>query len=82
MLQNYGMLVFLDDLVLYLHDMIPYYRLLHKVFTLLAEYKLYIKQSNCYLFLESIEFLAYDLDKESLCMEREKIILCLHSYNP
>ena len=63
------MLVYLDDIFLYFYDMASHRKLLHKVITLLKKYKLYTKESKCYLFLKSVEFLGYVIDEEVMHIE-------------
>ena len=59
MLLDYGVLLYLDNMLLYLHDMTPHYELLHKDFTMLVKHQFHIKQSKYHIFLESVSFLGH-----------------------
>lgn len=47
--------------------------LLSKVFALLSKYKLFIKESKCHLFLESVNFLGHVVSGEGVSMEQGKL---------
>ena len=49
-----GVLVYLDDILIYSKDVESHKVLLEKVFSLLQKYKLFIKESKCSLFLSSV----------------------------
>jgi hypothetical protein len=57
-LLDQGVLIYLDDILIYSRTIDQHKALLDKVFAKLAENKLYIKESKCALFLESVEFLG------------------------
>jgi hypothetical protein len=50
-LLDHGVLCYLDDLLIYSRTVEEHKILLDKVFSLLAKYRLYIKESKCHLFL-------------------------------
>ena len=47
-----GVLCYLDDLLIYSKSIQQHKQTLRKVFSILAKYKLHIKESKCHLFLE------------------------------
>ena len=73
MLLNHGVLVYLDDILFYLHDIASHCELLHKVFSLLVKYKLFIKESKYNFYLDSVEYIRYIIDEESMHIENRKI---------
>lgn len=64
-----GVLVYLDDVLIYSRTMEEHIKLVHKVFDLLRKHKLYIKETKCSLLLESVEFLGVTIDAEGVHME-------------
>ena len=80
MLLNYGILVYLYDILLYSYDMASHHELSCKVFALVVKYKLYIKESKYHVFLGSVEFLGYIIDKKGVHIKRERFILYLHGH--
>ena len=61
-LLDIGVVVYLDDVLLYSEDIKSHKKLLEKVFKILSDNKLYVKESKCSLFLESVEFLGHVVD--------------------
>lgn len=49
-----GVLVYLDDILIYSRTVEEHKVLLDKVFALLKKYKLYVKEEKCSLFLDSV----------------------------
>lgn len=47
--------------------------MLDKVFALLSKHKLFIKESKCHLFLESVNFLGHVISKDGVTMEQGKL---------
>lgn len=68
-----GVLCYLDDLLLYSKSVSEHKVLLEKVFGLLAKHKLYIKESKCHLFLESVNFLGHVVSGKGVSMESGKV---------
>ena len=66
------MLVYLDDILIYSKTVDEHRKLLHEVFSLLEEHQLYVKESKCSLFLESIEFLGHVIDSNGVLVEPGK----------
>lgn len=64
-----GVVIYLDDILVYSKSIEEHKRLLNEVFTLLNEYKLYVKAEKCALFLESVEFLGHTISSSGLHVE-------------
>ena len=56
-LLGHGVLVYLDDVLIYSRTLEEHRKLLRAVFAKLKEFKLYIKESKYYLLMASVEFL-------------------------
>ena len=56
-----GVVIYLDDILVYSKTIAEHTELLSKVFELLNEFKLYVKADKCVLFLESVEFLGHTI---------------------
>ena len=72
-LLDIGVLVYLDDVLLYSCNIEEHKELLIKVFSILNKNKLYVKKSKCSLFLESVEFLGRVIDKNGVSVEQGKV---------
>jgi len=72
-LLDQGVLVYLDDILIYTKTIEEHEILLDKVFKILAENQFYVKQEKCSLFLESVEFLGVTIDKHGVHVEQGKI---------
>ena len=72
MLDN-GVLVYLDDVLIYSKTVEEHKQLLDKVFKLLEINKLYLKEKKCSLFLEKINFLGHVISKDGVSMESGKV---------
>lgn len=68
-----GVLIYLDDILVYSKTVEEHKKLLDQVFALLDRYKLHVKAKKCALFLESVEFLGYKVDSKGLHVEQGKI---------
>lgn len=68
-----GVVIYLDDILVYSKTVAEHKELLNKVFKLLSDYKLYVKAEKCALFLESVEFLGHKIDGNGLHVEQGKI---------
>ena len=68
-----GVLVYLDDVLMYSKTVEEHVVLLDKVFKLLQKHKLYLKEKKCLLFLEKINFLGHVVSKNGLSMESGKV---------
>jgi len=64
-----GVLVYLDDVLIYTRTVAEHHKLLDEVFSLLAKHKLYVKEEKCLLFLESVEFLGVTICADGVGME-------------
>ena len=68
-----GVLCYLDDLLIYSKTVAEHQVLLDKVFSLLAKYKLYIKESKCHLFMQKVNFLGHVVDASGVSVESGKV---------
>ena len=57
-----GVLVYLDDVLLYSRMLDEHLVLLDAVFQKLADHQLHVKESKCHLLMASVEFLGHILD--------------------
>lgn len=64
-----GVLIYLDDILVYSKTVEEHKVLLKQVFELLNKYKLHVKAKKCALYLESVEFLGYTVDAHGLHVE-------------
>jgi hypothetical protein len=64
-----GVVIYLDDILIYSKSVDEHNDLLQKVFKLLAQFKLYVKAEKCALFLESVEFLGHTIDAKGVHVE-------------
>ncbi len=64
-----GVLVYLDDILIYSRTKDEHVQLLKEVFTLLRENQLYVKESKCALFLEHVEFLGHVISAQGVSVE-------------
>ncbi len=67
-----GVLVYLDDVLIYSKTIEEHKKLLRIVFDILRENKLFVKESKCSLFLESVEFLGVTINSSGMSMETGK----------
>lgn len=64
-----GVVVYLDDLLIYSRDIESHKMLLNEVFELLAKNKLYLKDSKCHLYLERVAFLGHVVSSSGVSVE-------------
>lgn len=64
-----GVVIYLDDILVYNKTVDEHKALLQEVFALLDRYKLYVKVEKCALFLESVEFLGHTISGDGLHVE-------------
>ena len=64
-----GVIVYLDDVLIYSRDVESNKNLLNEVFTLLAKHKLYLEDPKCHLYLESVAFLGHVVNGSGVAME-------------
>ncbi len=72
-LLDHGVLVYLDDVLIYSKTVEEHIQLLDKVFSLLERHKLFLKEKKCSIFLEKINFLGHVISKHGLSMESGKV---------
>ena len=68
-LLDLGVLVYLDNVLLYSRNVKEHKELLDKVFKILEKSKLFVKESKCSLFLESVKFLGHVIDHNGVSIE-------------
>ena len=68
-----GVLVYLDDILIYSRTEEEHRQLLMEVFDRLRKFKLFIKASKCNLYLESVSFLGYIVSCDGLRVDPTKI---------
>ena len=68
-----GVLVYLDDVLIYSRTLEEHQKLLRVVFAKLKEFKLHIKESKCRLLMASVKFLGHVLDADGVHVEAGKI---------
>ena len=68
-----GVLVYLDDILIYSRTEEEHRQLLMEVFDRLRKFKLFIKASKCNLYLESVSFLGYIVSSDGLRVDPTKI---------
>jgi hypothetical protein len=68
-----GVVIYLDDILVYGKTVDEHIKLLNEVFALLQKYQLYVKAEKCALFLESVEFLGHTITKDGLHVEKGKV---------
>jgi hypothetical protein len=68
-----GVVVYLDDVLIYSRDVASHRVLLDKVFALLAKHKLYLKDSKCHLYLERVPYLGHVVSSRGVDVESGKI---------
>ena len=66
------MLVYLDDILIYSKTCDEHTALLHKVFKILKDNKLYIKETKCALFLQHVKFLGHVISADGVSVESGK----------
>jgi hypothetical protein len=64
-----GVLVYLDDILIYSRTKEEHIEILKEVFNLLKINKLYIKETKCALFLEHVEFLGHVISADGVSVE-------------
>jgi hypothetical protein len=68
-----GILIYLDDILIYSRTIEEHYRLLDKVFTILRNNQLYIKFKKCQFFVNEIDFLGHTITSEGRRPQQAKI---------
>ncbi len=68
-----GVLVYLDDILIYSKTVAEHKALLEEMFALLKKYKLYVKEEKCSLFLDSVQFLGHVVDARGVSVDGGKI---------
>ena len=68
-----GVVVYLDDVLIYSRDIESHKKLLNEVFTLLAKQKLYLKYSKCHLYLKNVAFLGHVISSSGVSVEQGKV---------
>ena len=61
-------LVFFDDILVYVKDPIHHKQHGKRVFELLREHQLYAKKSKCIFFFEKVEYLGFNISKDDVVL--------------
>jgi len=72
-LLDYFVVVYLDDILIYLKDASKYHSYVKQVLDQLRKHKLYISLSKCSFDVEEVEFLGFLVGKNSVRKDPEKI---------
>jgi hypothetical protein len=68
-----GVVIFLDDILIYSKSAEEHEQLLREVFTRLRDNKLYCKESKCELWRIEVTFLGHVINKHGVSMESSKV---------
>jgi hypothetical protein len=68
-----GVVVYLDDVLIYSKDVASHRVLLDEVFGILKKYKLFLKDSKCHLYLEKVGFLGHVVTADGVSVESGKV---------
>jgi hypothetical protein len=68
-----GVLVYLDDILVYSKTIEEHNTLLNQVFALFSKYKLYLKEQKCSLFMEKVNFLGHVVSSKGVELESGKV---------
>ena len=72
-LHGQGVVVYVDDILIYSTTHAEHVSLVHKVLGRLLEHDLYIKAEKCLVFQQYVSFLGYRLSESGVEMERDHI---------
>ena len=68
-----GVVVYMDDILVYSKDVETHKKLLDEVFSLLSKYRFFVGLDKCDFFLESVEFLGHTIDRHGIHVEAGKV---------
>ena len=68
-----GVLIFMDDILIYSATMPEHEQLLHRVFNLLKEHNLFVKKSKCSFAQHRLEYLGHVISAEGVATDPSKI---------
>ncbi|XP_042299927.1 uncharacterized protein LOC121917880, partial [Sceloporus undulatus] len=68
-----GVLVYLDDILIYSQDLNSHVQLVRKVLKRLLDHKLYVKLSKCHFHTDALDFLGYRVSTQGLHMDPHKV---------
>ena len=69
-----GVLVFMDDILVYSHSLEEHIQLLNKVFNIIQEHQFFLKLSKCSFAQQSIEYLGHCISAQGVSTEPSKIV--------
>ncbi|WVZ88332.1 LOW QUALITY PROTEIN: hypothetical protein U9M48_034866 [Paspalum notatum var. saurae] len=67
-----GVLVFVDDILIYSHTLEEHLHLLQQVFTILEQHQLYLKLSKCSFAQQSLEYLGHIISEQGVATDPHK----------
>ena len=70
---NFGIAVFLENILVYLHTVKEHFTLLKKIPVHLCQYTFYCKLKKCSFLCNSTEFLGFDITLDSMCISDLKV---------
>jgi hypothetical protein len=68
-----GVLIFMDDILIYTSTLEQHKELLNKVFTILQDNKFYVKQSKCSFAQKKLQYLGHVISAEGVATDPSKI---------
>ena len=72
-LLRHGVLVFMDDILIYTKPLEEHEKLLNEVFAILQENSLFVKQSKCLFAQTELEYLGHVISAAGVAMAPSKI---------
>ena len=72
-LLDQGVVVFLDDILIYAASVEEHNRLLEEVFKRLKQFKFFCKLKKCSFFKQKTTFLGFDVNEHGLCINNQKV---------
>lgn len=64
-----GILVFMDDILIYSNTLAEHLQLLQQVFDILRSHQLYLKKSKCSFVQQQVEYLGHIISRQGVATE-------------